>query len=629
MSLIQRSEHLWQFQDTCNVYVLKSGAECLLIDTGSGAIMQHLAAIGIQRVDWILHTHHHRDQCWGTPIFQKTGAKIAVPEYERHLFENVESYWQARRIYDNYNDSNTFFSLGENIQVDAVLEDYRTFVWKEYDFRVLPAKGHTYGMVALIAQVDGKKVAFTGDLMTSGGKLYQLHAMEYNYGDLLGIEFTMQSILALKKEEVEIAFPSHGAPIGEVNADITALESRLEALASIGRLFTSGRNSGFRDLDTIRESRLQRITEHLLWAGPYTCSNFYIVLSGNGHAMLVDYGFPSMGHLHASSDHESRQALRFVQHHIDQLREGYGVREIELVLPTHIHDDHTCGIPFLQRHFGTQCWALDRIAEVIADPAAWASTPCLFDKPIEVQRILGDGEAFQWRGFDFEVHYAPGQTEFHAIILGKIDGKRIVFGGDNLFLVNPHARGIEREILVQSTVMRNSFQLNMHQHCANGIKATMPDLVCPGHGELIRVDQSRIAEYVDYIERKEAAFRDVVGEPANHFIDLFWARMLPYLSEVRPKSTVKYTIKVRNNLERAAVYTARILPAFGWTSDGEPESVTLEPTHEGEMTITATAPSQLDPRRRLLTAEILIDGVSQGPVCEALVSVSGDPKTRS
>lgn len=100
MGLIQRSENLWEFQDTCNVYVLKSGAKCLLIDTGSGAVMQHLAAIGVDRVDWVLHTHHHRDQCWGTPIVQKAGAKIAVPEYERHLFDNVEACWQARRVHE-------------------------------------------------------------------------------------------------------------------------------------------------------------------------------------------------------------------------------------------------------------------------------------------------------------------------------------------------------------------------------------------------------------------------------------------------------------------------------------------------------------------------------------------------
>ncbi|TJW49214.1 MAG: MBL fold metallo-hydrolase, partial [Mesorhizobium sp.] len=481
-----------------------------------------------------------------------------------------------------------------------------------------------YGMISLITDVDGKKIAFTGDLMTSNGKLYQLHAMEYSYGDLLGVEFTMQSILALKKQNVQTAYPSHGEPISNVKADIESLESRLESLASIGGLNTSGRESrehNFNERKVIRESRLQRISEHLLWAGPYTCSNFYIVLSEGGHAMLIDYGLASYGHLHWGADSDGMQALRFVEHHIDQLREDFGVQDIELVVPTHTHDDHVCGIPFLQKHFGTKCWALDSVADVITDPAAWASTPCCFHKPIAVHRILHDGEAFTWRGFDFEVYFAPGQTEYHALILGIIDGKRVAFGGDNLFLFNPGAEGNEHEkIAYQTTVMRNSFQLDMHRRCANVMRATKPDLVCPGHGDLIAIDQSRIAEYTDYIERKEAAFRDVVHEPADHFIDLFWARMLPYLSKTRPKSKVTYTVRIRNNLERTAVYSARLLVASGWAPDGEAESITLQPGQRGEIMLGAIAPSQVDPRRRLIYAEVLIDGVSQGPVCEALVS---------
>lgn len=621
MSLIQLSTHLWVLEDTCNVYVLKSGEQCLLIDAGSGAVVQRLTDIGIERVDWVLHTHHHRDQCWGTLVLQRAGAKVAVPEYEQHLFADIEAYWQTRRIYDNYNDTNTFFALSENVSVDAVLEDYGTFTWNEYEFRIIPAKGHTYGMVSLIAYVDGKKVAFTGDLMSRGGKLYQLHAMEFGYGDLLGVEFTMQSILALKKENVETAYPSHGAPITEVKADISALESRLEAVASLGGNRTSGKaGDGRGEAKLLRESRLQRITEHLLWAGPYTCSNFYIVLSGHGHAMLIDYGLASEGHLHVAPDHGSMQALRFVEHHLDQLRDDYGVRDIELVVPTHVHDDHVCGIPHLQQHFNTQCWALDCVAQVIADPAAWASTPCCYDKAIKVQRILRDGEAFHWRGFDFEIHYAPGQTEYHSVIVGNIDGKRILFSGDNLFLFNPQAGGIEREIAIQTTVMRNSFQLEMHRRCASVMSALTPDLICPGHGELIAMDQSRTAEYTDYIERKEKILRDLVGEPADHFIDLFWARMLPYVSTARPNDGVKYTIKIRNNLERTATYSARLLPLSGWTPC-EAESVTLRRGERGELLLRATAPSEAALRRRLITAEVLIDNVSQGPICEALVSV--------
>ncbi|OSI79322.1 hypothetical protein BSZ22_01940 [Bradyrhizobium canariense] len=81
-------------------------------------------------------------------------------------------------------------------------------------------------------------------------------------------------------------------------------------------------------------------------------------------------------------------------------------------------------------------------------------------------------------------------------------------------------------------------------------------------------------------------------------------------------------IKIRNNLERTAVFTARLLPAFGWTAQRAVQSISLEPGGRGDIALSATAPPQADPKRRLTTAEILIDGVSQGPVCEALVWTS-------
>ncbi|RWE21481.1 MAG: MBL fold metallo-hydrolase [Mesorhizobium sp.] len=621
-SLIQHSENLWEFKDTCNVFILKSGAECLLIDAGSGAVLDRLAEIGVGRISWVLHTHHHRDQCWGSSSLRKAGAKVAVPEYERHLFDDVEAYWQTRGVYDHYNNTNTFFSLAQNVTIDAVLEDYGSFVWKGYEFQILPAKGHTYGMICLIAEIDGAKVAFTGDLMMRGGKLYQLHAMEYAYGDLVGVEFTMQAIHALRREKPAVAYPSHGQPIENIEADTARLERGLAGLANLGRLFTSGWNTGFPDWETLRESKLQPISEHLLWAGPYTCSNFYVVLSGSGHAMLIDYGASSPAHIHFGLDHEGIRALRFVEHHIDQLRNDFGVECIEVVVPTHIHDDHICGIPFLQRKFGTQCWALDSVAQVISNPAAWASTPCCFNKPISVSRVLGDGEAFHWRGHDFEIYFAPGQTEFHSMIFSKIDGKRVLFSGDNVALCNPQTGEINRDIPVQLTVMRNSFQLQMHRRCAEVMQLVEPEVLCPGHGDLIPMDQSRIAEYADYITRKENAFREVVQAPADHFIDLFWARLLPYVAEVRPGSEVTYTVKVRNNLERRAVFSARLLPPPGWNSSSQNRSVELGQSEEAEIVLSAMAPAHLDQTRKLVTAEILIDGISHGPLCEALVSVT-------
>src|SRR5215208_6612765 len=59
------TDQLYIFQDTCNVYVLCSGHEAVLIDFGSGDVLDHLVEIGVERVTDVLITHHHRDQGQG------------------------------------------------------------------------------------------------------------------------------------------------------------------------------------------------------------------------------------------------------------------------------------------------------------------------------------------------------------------------------------------------------------------------------------------------------------------------------------------------------------------------------------------------------------------------------------
>ncbi len=621
MRWTQISEHLFRFQDTCNVYLVKSGRTGLLIDAGSGAALDHLAEVGIDQVEWVLHTHHHRDQSWGTPRLKSHGAKIAVPEHERHLFENVELFWQTRRIFDNYDDRNDFFANSQNIPVDALLEDYEVFQWRGHDFFVLPAKGHTMGSSALLAEIDGKRVAFTGDLMAAGGKVYQLHAMEYTYGSMEGVLFTIQSIQALRKHPPQICFPSHGGNITDPLEDIDRLERRLMHCVRLGRGMRVAGRYTIPETIFLPESRLIPLSRHLLWGGDWTCSNFYVVLSDSGKALFVDYGHSYWPHLHQGPDHGGLETMRFIEHHLDELKEDYGVTKFDLVVPTHIHDDHTCGIPYLQRHHGTSCWALDKVADVLADPAAWASTPCTFHKPIRIDRRLKDGERFQWEEYEFEMHYAPGQTEFHSVYGGMIDNRRVVFTGDNYFLAETDIAGDLDSRPYQTTVFRNSFQLEMHRKCAAVMRKLEPELICPGHRKVLTVSKRDIDSYCDFVERKEQVFRDLVKEPADHYIDLFWARLLPYVKSVKPGESQTYTLQLRNNFDRRVTYSARLLPPSGWQVSTDLAYLDLPAGGSGAISFQATAPAVADGVRRLMLAEILIDHVSQGPVSEAVVTV--------
>src|SRR5262245_1551318 len=95
---------LYVWTDTCNVYVVRDGESALLIDLGDGSVLDHLGEIGVRQVDWVLFTHHHREQCQGAPKLKGRNAKIGVPAIERELFENPAKF---RKMTVRLNDAFT------------------------------------------------------------------------------------------------------------------------------------------------------------------------------------------------------------------------------------------------------------------------------------------------------------------------------------------------------------------------------------------------------------------------------------------------------------------------------------------------------------------------------------------
>lgn len=60
------------------MYQIKSCTSAILIDDGSETIADYLNEIGVSKIDWILHTHYHRDQCLGDLQFKLKGTAIAI-----------------------------------------------------------------------------------------------------------------------------------------------------------------------------------------------------------------------------------------------------------------------------------------------------------------------------------------------------------------------------------------------------------------------------------------------------------------------------------------------------------------------------------------------------------------------
>src|SRR4051812_21752816 len=76
---------VWRFEDCCNVYLLRQGERGVLIDLGSGAVLDHLGEVGVRAVDAVYFTHGHRDQCQGAERALAAGIPLRFPAGAREF----------------------------------------------------------------------------------------------------------------------------------------------------------------------------------------------------------------------------------------------------------------------------------------------------------------------------------------------------------------------------------------------------------------------------------------------------------------------------------------------------------------------------------------------------------------
>ncbi|MCC6390994.1 MAG: MBL fold metallo-hydrolase, partial [Bryobacterales bacterium] len=439
------SENLYLFEDTCNVYVVRDGSRCVLIDFGSGKILDHLRGLGITQVDWILHTHHHRDQCQGDYKAVERKIPIGAPAHERHLFEDAENFWRNRRVFHLYYVRNDFNTITEDIPVAKPLADYSTFRWQKTDFFILPTPGHTLGAVTLMAAVDGKKIAFSGDLMYAPGKIQNLYDTQINYGGSEGIDLGIFSLARLREQKPEMVCPSHGEPLADPDQ---AIGDTVRRLTDYYRFQTGSAPS--------EENAPYAVSPHLL-CHYQTTSSFYAILSNSGKAMFIDYGAASGTHFGVFERATAvTDRIRFVEHSIDHLKRHYGVKQVEVAMPSHMHDDHMNGFPHLIRHHGARIWCYENMVDIFENPRGH-NLGCILGEPFKVDRAFRHGERFKWEEYEFEITHSPGHTEYQMALFVTIDGNKVAFTGD-AFFPNPRNDGTLRH----NIIFRNHVENDSH-----------------------------------------------------------------------------------------------------------------------------------------------------------------------
>ena len=540
--------NLFVWTDTCNVYVIRDGDAALLIDLGDGSVLEQLPEIGVRRVEWVLLTHHHREQCQGAPRLEGTGAKLAAPEKERALLERPTDF---RRM--NVSLGDTFSIHGASyvrppiqpVPLDRTFQPNDTFRWRGYEFVCLDTPGNSPGAMTYVVTHEDSLLAFSGDVMLDGAKMHTWFDTEWDYGFAAGIQAMRKSVLSLTQLKPHRLLPAHGPVVRRPQEQLPQFQAKL---ATLEKLYlrgydVEGGSAAYQDkvsTPTVVPDVAQ-VSPHLFklkranfWP------NFNLILADSGRALMVDCGLLDEKFLDAA---------------LDGMREHFGLKAIDAVIITHMHGDHFLEAPYLREKWGTQIWALDMMVDKMEHPEwfDYAAPIQAYGKKrvdgstltgVRVDRAFHSGETFDWEGYRFTVDWMPGQTEFALCMHGVIDGRTVAFTGDNIFGDPDDATQTGHEAMVahNSAILEEGYIYG-----AEYLTRLKPDILVGGHSFVMDHPAALVERFRKWSYQMRDAFQMLSPQQDyRYWFDPFLVRAQPYRLVLHSGGTGDVSLHVRN-----------------------------------------------------------------------------------
>jgi glyoxylase-like metal-dependent hydrolase (beta-lactamase superfamily II) len=525
------------WQSTCNAHVIRDGDAALMIDLGDGSVLEHLDEIGVKKVEWLLLTGHHRELLQGVDKLDRAVTQIAAPKEEQAFFETPMAF---RKWYPLLSDKFAVHGASyvrppaQPVKVGRWLADGDVIEWHGRKIICHLTPGHSPGGMSF--QLDDK--LFIGGVMHDGAKMTNWFDSEWDYGFAKGLDALIATVDKLIALEPKIAFSAQGPAIANATEQLKTYHQKLMDFRPdyirgypVGNLSKRGPHPATK---STKANYIVQVTPHLYMFGPEMAGkNFAIIIADSGHALLLDCGlFPKL----------------VLERIISDMKEHLGLKQIDACWISHSHGDHFTLFPALKEH-GVKFWTMDSIADKCENPRFYDYPAMIgaynagFEKA-KIDRVLKAGDVIDWEGYKLHIDWMPGQTEFGNALWLELDGKKIVFTGDNLFgdPSDPAQNGHECVNARNSAIIEEGYLV-----AAKYLQKLQPDIIMGAHGVLMTEPAAFIERYHDWALRAIRKYKDLLPDSNYEYLyDPYWVSAYPHRVDLTKEDTQTVQITVRN-----------------------------------------------------------------------------------
>ncbi len=579
------------FDDSCTVYLLRYGDCALVVDFATGRWLDHLGEIGVRHIEHVVLTHAHRDQCCGLYRGKRGNWALHAPAGDQALLtaEPHAAFW------DTYQHNGCPVNYAApRLPLSHAICDLQADSERELGpvrLCAVATPGHTRGALTYLVEWHGRALAFCGDALCDNGAVHQPYHLEWDHWTAGGALEAWHGLQRLGYCRIDTLLPSHGAPITRrVHTAVKKTQRNLMRLLRAKGSVCAGAKNRWWPTEDMGCAR--RVLPHLYYFG----ANSFLLVSAGGDGLVVD---PQRADIEQ----------------LDPLVKALGVERISAATATHYHSDHSDGLNYVRQRWGAAVWLHPWVAEPIRDRNRF-EVPWLPAESVEADRLLPTEGRFRWNEYAFSIRPFPGQTWWHCAFDAHIDGRHVLFSGDNF---QPPSRwnGTGGFCAFNGSRFGEGFARS-----AQVVLDMAPDLICNGHGCIYPFSADQYRRIVRWSDGAEESVRALCAhDDWLAAYDPRGMRLQPFVQRVRPGKKLELTFVFTNtSAQRVDMVLHPIVPS-GWKVGAVRGRARVAAGATRAMRMEITLPRRVSAGRYLCSVDVDVDGQLHAEACVALVDV--------